>query len=164
MSHINKMVNSQITKKMKFVLVNSTKTKKIVILTKNTVMEPKNTENCTNICKLTNCRLSMLILTNEKQDEIFIFTSEAERRTQVMYTVQGWHFAEQVKRFAYKAFSGEKINTQKKARPFFILIFLKWSPFKLCSLLSFLRLTSTFYFENHTGLNVPSHKQTKKKH
>ncbi len=45
MSHINKMVNSQIKtkKKRKFVLENSTKNKK-VILTKNTVMERKNTE------------------------------------------------------------------------------------------------------------------------
>lgn len=78
-----------------------------------------------------------------------------------MYTVQGWHFAEQVKRFAYKAFSGEKINTQKKALSFFSFVFLKRSPFILRSLLSFLRLTSTFYFENHTGLNVPSHKEKK---
>lgn len=42
MSHINKMVNSQIktNKKKKFILENSTETKK-VILTKNTVMEQK---------------------------------------------------------------------------------------------------------------------------
>lgn len=122
-------------------LENSTKNKK-VILTKNTVMERKNTENCTNVCKLTNCRLSTLILTNEKQDGCHCMVKQS--RGQVTDAVQGWHFAEQVNRFAYKAFSGEKSTHKKRLCPFYYHLF-ETEPFESRSLLSFLRLTSTFF-------------------
>lgn len=119
-------------------------------------MEQKNTENCTNVCKLTNCRLPMLILTNQKQDEV-LDVHVKQSRGQVMDTVQGWHFAEQV-RGLHIRLSLEK-SQHKKGSVLFTSVVFTWSPFIFCSLLSFLRLTSTFYFENHTGLNVPSHKE-----
>jgi len=116
-------------------------------------MEQKNTENCTNICKLTNCRLSTLILTNEKQDEIFILIVKPSRNTgdvhcTGMAQVKGLHIR----------LSLEKKSTHKKAPSFFIFIVSD-----ILLRLARLRLTLTFYFQHHTGLNVPSHKEKKKK-
>lgn len=80
-----------------------------------------------------------------------------------MDTVQGWHFAETGERFAYKAFSGEKSTHKKRLCPFLFSSF-KTEPFILISrsFVSFLGLTSTFYLENHTGLNVPSRKEKRR--
>lgn len=72
-----------------------------------------------------------------------------------MDTVQGWHFAEQVKGLHIRL-SLEKINTS-----FLFSSFEKGALSNLAPSTPFVRLTLTFYFENHTGLNVPSHKEKK---
>lgn len=115
-------------------------------------MEPKNTENCTNICKLPNCCLSILILTTAKQDGIFIFHGEAEDTGDGHCT--GMALCRTGERFAYKAFSLSQ-------HLFFISSFENGALSNLAPSTPFVRLTLTFYFENHTGLNVPSHKEKK---
>lgn len=99
---------------------NKKKTK--VILTKNTVMERKNTENCTNVCKLTNCRLSTLILTNEKQDEMFTLVVKQSREDRRCTLYRDGTLQNRWKGLHIRL-SLEKIQHTRKGSVLFIILF-----------------------------------------